>query len=266
MQDVVAKREEHFHDGWARTIAVDDVLVDETFQACTSPENRLILERLGDIRGKKILELGCGAGEASVYFAKQGASVTATDISPGMLDVVQKVSCKHGVTVETKKCSACDIAFPDSSFDIVYAANLLHHVDIEETLSEVKRVLKEGGMFVAWDPLIHNPAINIYRSIAREVRTDDEHPLHMKDLDLFRKHFSSVSFETTWFFTLWIFARFYFIDKVDPNKERYWKKIITDSKKLEKTYYKLEKLDKLFLKGLPFLKRYCWNIVVFAVK
>lgn len=80
MDNKILEKVENFHDDWAKSINIDEVMVDEFFEACTSPENRLILNRLGNLEGKKILELGCGAGEASVYFAKKGALVTATDI------------------------------------------------------------------------------------------------------------------------------------------------------------------------------------------
>lgn len=264
--DYVLDKEKAFHNNWAKSINIDEVMVDESFEACTCPENRIIIEKLGNIRGKKMLELGCGAGEASVYFAKKGVEVTATDISDDMLEVAQKVARKHGVSLETKKLYSKQIPFDSAAFDIVYAANLLHHVNIENTLKEVCRVLKSGGIFVSWDPLEHNPLINIYRRIASKVRTEDEHPLRMQDLKLFKKYFSNLEVDTTWFFTLWIFIKIYFIDKIDPNKERYWKKILIDHRKLERLYSRLEKTDKVFLKLFPFMKRYCWNIVIFAEK
>ncbi len=260
------KKEEAFHDIWANSIDIDNVMVDEFFEACTSPENKKILKKLNDIKGKKILELGCGAGEASVYFAKKGADVTATDISAGMLQVVQKVANKHKVKVKTKKVSSQKLDFEDETFDIIYAANILHHVDIEKTLMEVRRVLKKDGVFVSWDPLAHNPAIYIYRRIATEVRTEDEHPIEMHDLNIFRKYFSSVEIDATWFFTLWIFIKYYFINRIDPNKERYWKKILVEHKKLEKTYTKLERIDSFLFNIFPFIKRYCWNIIIFGYK
>jgi ubiquinone/menaquinone biosynthesis C-methylase UbiE len=260
------KNEENFHDSWASIICIENVMVDEFFEACTSPENKIILKYLGSISGKKILELGCGAGEASVYFAKKGAMVTATDLSSGMIDVVKKVAKKHKTNLCAYQCNSNKLPFNNQSFDIVYAANLLHHVDIDSTIKEIARVLKDGGTFVSWDPLAHNPLINIYRRIASEVRTEDEHPLKMCQLRLFKKYYSDVSFETTWLFTLWIFIKFYLIDRINPNKERYWKKILTDHNKLEAIYYRLERLDKLLLKLFPFLKRYCWNIVICAKK
>ncbi len=266
MQNEILKKEEDFHDGWASSINLDEVMVDEFFEACTSPENKLIMEKLGDVRGKKILELGCGAGEASVYFAKKGATVTATDISNGMLKVVDDLAARHGVSLETRQCYSHTIPFQDGKFDIVYAANLLHHIDLEPTLREIKRVLKTGGIFVGWDPLAHNPLINIYRRKAKLVRTDDEHPIRINQLDLFRENFSEFEYKATWFFTLWIFLKFYLVDRIDPNKERYWKKILIDHKKLEKTYSKLEKVDKTLLRFFPFFRKYCWNIIIFAIK
>jgi ubiquinone/menaquinone biosynthesis C-methylase UbiE len=262
----ILDKEEDFHDDWASAINIDDVMVDESFEACTSPENRLILNCLGNIKGKKLLELGCGAGEASVYFAKKGADVTATDISNEMLEVVKKVAAKHSVQVETLKAYSHTVEVEDETFDIVYAANLLHHVDIETTLKEALRVLKEGGLFVSWDPLYHNPLIHIYRNMATKVRTEDEHPIKMSELELFDRFFPSVEYDTAWFFTLWIFIKFFLIDRVDPNKERYWKKILTDAKELEKTYTLLEKVDRLFFNILPFMRRYCWNIIIIAKK
>ncbi len=259
-------KEEKFHDEWAHSMNLKELMVDESFEACTSPENKFILKKLGNLRGKKILELGCGGGEASVYFAKKGAIVTATDISGGMVKVVKKLATKHKVKVHTAQCRSDKIPFPNESFDIVYAANLMHHVKHLPTLKESYRVLKKGGIFVSYDPLAHNPLINIYRRMATDVRTEDEAPIKMKDLKEFRKIFSKVEYSTFWFFTLWIFIKFYAIERVNPNKERYWKKILIEHKRLKKTYTRLEKLDNLLFKILPFMRRYCWNIVILARK
>ncbi len=253
--------EEIFHDGWANSIDILDIMVDEAFEACSSPENKIILNKLGNVEGKKILELGCGAGEASVYFAKMGALVTSTDISKGMLNLADKLAKAHHVLLTTNQSSSDKIGFEDNSFDIVYAANLLHHVDMEDTIKEVKRVLKPNGIFVGFDPLAHNTLINIYRKIATDVRTKDEHPLNISDVKIFEKYFSEVTYDVTWFFTLFIFLKYFFIDGVNPNKERYWKKIIIEHEKIKTMHNFLEKLDIVFLKKFPFLKKYCWNIV-----
>lgn len=266
MEKNILKKEENFHDEWANSVNLDDVLVDEFFEACTSPENRQIIKWLGDIKDKKVLELGCGLGEASVYFAKKGAKVTATDLSAGMLEVAEKVAERHHTCINTVKCSADELPFEDNSYDMIYAANILHHVDLEAVLKESCRVLKKGGVFVSWDPLAHNPVINIYRRMAAAVRTEDEHPLRISDLEIFRQHFRKIRYDGKWLLTNFIFIKFFFIDRINPSKQRYWKLILKEHKKLEKMYYQLENLDKHILKKFPYLKKYCWNIVIMAKK
>ncbi len=108
--------------------------------------------------------------------------------------------------------------------------------------------------------------INFYIIKATGVRTEDEHPLNKHDLKLFKYHFKNVTIHHTWFFTLWIFVKFYLLDRIDPNKERYWKKIILEHKQIEKVYRPLYILDRVFLSLFPFLRKYCWNIVILCTK
>lgn len=260
----IEEREIEFHDKWADSVDPKTVKVDAVGNACTMPETRYILKKLGKLDGRKILELGCGCGEASVYFAKKGASVTATDISSGMVRLTEKVAKLHKVKIQTAVSGAEDIPFADNSFDIVYAANVLHHVDIARALPEIKRVLKPSGIFVQWDPVEYNPAINIYRKKAGSVRTVDEHPIDRSYIKDVKKYFRHVSYRGFWLFSCWIFVKYYFIDKIDPNKERYWKKIIDDAENLEKTYTRLAKIDELIFKIIPLAKWWCWNMVIFS--
>lgn len=144
----------------------------------------------------------------------------------------------------------------------MYAGNVLHHVDAVATMDEVKRVLVKGGAFVSWDPLAHNPLINIYRRMATKVRTEDEAPLRIADVAKFQARFAEVETRYFWLCTLWLFIRFFAIERVDPNKERYWKKIIQEHKRLEPIHRRLERVDAMLLRNIPFLRRYCWNIAV----
>ena len=266
MQEDVLRKEQDFHDRWASTIDVDGIRVADYFEACTAPENRFILRQLGNVKDKYLLDLGCGAGENSVYFALLGARCVATDYSPGMVEVALKLAEINGVQIEGRTVNAMDIDFPDNTFDIVYASNLLHHILYPEiTLKEMHRVLKPGGKACFWDPLKHNPVINVYRRMATEVRTEDETPLDINLVNYIRSLYSKTHYDTFWIATLWIFLQFYLIEKVNPNKERYWKKIILEQVRLEKPYLRLEKLDK-WLKKLPLMKRFAWNLAVVATK
>lgn len=266
MTEETLEKERRFHDDWASTIDVEGIKVQDYFEACTAPENRFIVEHMGDIRGKRLLDLGCGAGENSVYFAKKGAICVAADYSPGMVEVALQLAAANGVQIEGCTANAMQLDFPDNSFDVVYASNLLHHLpDPKACIKEMHRVLKPGGKACFWDPLKHNPVINVYRRMATEVRTDDETPLDINIVNFVKSQFSQTTYDTFWLATLWIFLRFYLIEKVNPNKERYWKKIIIEQQRLEPQYRSLEKLDGI-VKKLPLMKRFAWNIAVVATK
>ncbi|MBD2577355.1 class I SAM-dependent methyltransferase [Oscillatoria sp. FACHB-1406] len=260
------ENEREFHNRWAAAIDADSICVRDYFEACTAPENRFILQQLGDVRGKYLLDLGCGAGENSVYFALKGAHCIATDYAPGMVEVARQLAEKNGVQIEAKTANAMALDFPDNTFDIVYAANLLHHLpDPQMALREMHRVLKPGGKACFWDPLKHNPVINVYRRIATEVRTEDEMPLDIRIVQEARSQFSEIRYDTFWLASLWIFLKFYLVERVNPNEERYWKKIIIEQMRLKPNYERLEKLDRI-LKKIPGLKRMCWNVAVVGTK
>ncbi|HEY9641560.1 MAG TPA: class I SAM-dependent methyltransferase [Coleofasciculaceae cyanobacterium] len=266
MQDEILRKEQEFHDRWAAAIDVEGIQVKDYFEACTAPENRFILRQLGNVKGQYLLDLGCGAGENSVYFATQGAHCVAADYSPGMVEVALKLAHMNGVAVEGRVINAMAIAFPDNTFDIVYASNLLHHIPHPEVaIQEAYRVLKPGGIFCFWDPLKHNPVINVYRRMATKVRTDDETPLDIAIVERVKSLFSQTTYDTFWIASLWIFLQFYLIEKVNPNEERYWKKIIVEQNRLKGEYLQLEKLD-FILKKIPYLRRFAWNLAVVARK
>jgi hypothetical protein len=120
-------------------------------------------------------------------------------------------------------------------------------------------------MACIWDPLKHNPIINIYRRIARRVRTLDERPLDIGIINDFRTLFTKVEYDSFWLATTWIFIRFYLFERVNPNRERYWKKIIIEEPRLRSMYLRLEKIDHL-IKKINYLKRFSWNIALVAEK
>lgn len=266
MEDEILAKERKFHDIWASTIDIEGIRVVDYFESCTAPENRFILKQMGDLKDKHLLDLGCGAGENSVYFAKKEARCLATDYSSGMVDLAVNLAAKNSVKVEGKVMDAMALEFSDNTFDFVYASNLLHHLPNPRlTIREMHRVLKPGGKACFWDPLKHNPVINVYRRIATKVRTEDETPLDINIVNFVKFLYSETAYDTFWLATLWIFLKFYLIEKVDPNQERYWKKIIIEHQRLEPMYSRLEKLD-IMLKKLPLMKRFAWNLAVVATK
>jgi 2-polyprenyl-3-methyl-5-hydroxy-6-metoxy-1,4-benzoquinol methylase len=256
--------EEVFHDEWAASVDVTKINVRQMNEALTAPEMRYIRKTLGDLRGRTLLDVGCGLGEAAVYFALEGAAVTATDISPGMCDATQRLAQANHTTLSTHVSAAEDLGIAqDVKFDIIYTGNTLHHVDIATTMPKLLKHLKPDGVFVSWDPVAYNPAINHYRRHAMEVRTEDEHPLRLCDIRAVRSSFRESHTRWFWLTTLCVFLYMRFIQRRDPNKERYWKKVIEEADQWRWLYRPLELLDRALLL-IPFLRPLCWNVVIFG--
>ncbi|MBI4057618.1 MAG: class I SAM-dependent methyltransferase [Elusimicrobia bacterium] len=258
--------EAEFHDRWAKGIDLESLLVRESFEACTAMENRYAFERLSPVRGKRLLDLGCGAGETSVYFALQGAHVTAVDISPEMIAVARRLAEKHGVPIDVKTAVAEALPFPDASFDLVFGNGVLHHVDMVPALREIHRLLKPGGCAAFVEPLKHNPIISIYRRLASNNRTPTEYPLGFGDFKRIRTVFPQLDHREFWLTTLYLFLHFFLVERVSPNKVRYWKKVIQEASRYEKMFGRLKSLDDRLLRMAPVLGRLCWNTVLVVNK
>lgn len=258
--------ESDFHDAWASTIQVDELLVRESFEAITAIENKHALNTMGDIKGKRVLDLGCGMGEASVYFALKGAIVTAADISPEMIRVVNQLAEKWKTHVNARVMIAEDMDLPSNDFDFVFGNGILHHLDRKKAYNEIYRILKPGGRAVFIEPLCYNPLISIYRVMARTVRTKNEKPFRFRDLRYLRKLFSRVRHSEFWLATQLIFIYFFLIKRASPRKERYWKKVIAEADSITPMYNRLLKIDNWLLKNMPFLKIFCWNTVIVLEK
>ncbi len=257
--------EAEFHDKWAEIEDPEKIEVKLINEASTSPEMRFITKQIGNFDGKKILDVGCGLGEVSIYFALKGANVTALDISSGMLKKTSQLAKLNGVKIKTHLATAEDFNFSDNEkFDVIYMGNCLHHANIDQSMKNVVSHLNKDGIFLSWDPIAYNPIINIYRLIATKVRTPDEHPLKLRDIKLIKNYFKFSETNYFWFTTLIIFMLMFIVQLKNPNKERFWKTVIYESKKWEWLYKPLERLDKIILKVFPPLKLLCWNVVIFG--
>lgn len=256
------KIEQEFHDRWAKSIDVGTLLVRESFEAVTALDTAYAFSQLSPVAGKKILDIGCGAGENSVYFALKGAQVTASDISPEMIAVAQRLAERHGVRLATNVGVAEKMPFADASFDMVFGNGVLHHVELILALREIRRVMKPGGRAVFIEPLKHNPVIWLYRYLASDNRTPTEYPLGFGDFKRIREVFPKLEHKELWLFCLYIFVHFFLVERLSPGKVRYWKKVIEDAPKYEGLFKKLKRLDDLVLGAAPWLGRQCWYTVL----
>ncbi|MFC1804596.1 class I SAM-dependent methyltransferase [Candidatus Omnitrophota bacterium] len=95
----------------------------------------------------KILDLGCGYGGTSIYFAKQGHAVYALDIDQNHIQGCSAWAKENNVTLFTVVSSAENISFSNANFDVVILQDLIEHVSsVEKAILEVSRVLKKNGL------------------------------------------------------------------------------------------------------------------------
>lgn len=100
--------------------------------------------------GKQVLEVGCGAGIDTLEFTRNGAVVTATDITDNAVKTTAELAIEAVLPVTLVKASALALPFHDGSFDCVYSYGVLHHIpDVECALNEITRVLKDDGKLLA---------------------------------------------------------------------------------------------------------------------
>ena len=103
-----------------------------------------VTELLAAQPGERILDLGCGDGQLTLRIAASGAQVIGVDASP------QMVAAARARGVKAEQGNAESLPFADRSFDAVFSNAVLHWVrDHDTMMSEVRRVLKPGGRFVA---------------------------------------------------------------------------------------------------------------------
>ena len=266
MNNKLHTKEKAFHDGWANSVDLETIKINEFFESPVAVENNFIMNQIGSLKGKKILDVGCGLGESAVYFALKGAIVTASDLSPKMIECATRLADKYDVKIKTKIASAEELSGEIEKYDIIYVANLLHHiVEKEDFIKNMNKILKKGGYFCSWDPVKYNPVINIYRKIATKVRTEDERPLGFKEINLIQKSFSKSQISFFWFSTLLLFLKYAIIDRKNPNEYRYWKEIYRETDTSLTWLKPFRFMDNFFCK-LPLLKWLSWNVAIVAQK
>jgi SAM-dependent methyltransferase len=95
-----------------------------------------------------ILDLGCGLGRHSVFFAKCGFSVSGMDLSPEGVRHLEEWAKRENLRVDTKTADMTRLPYADHSFDCVFAYHVISHCDtagIRAVIGEIGRVLKPGG-------------------------------------------------------------------------------------------------------------------------
>src|SRR4051812_22312555 len=97
-------------------------------------------------RGRRVLEVGCGAGTDLVRFARGGAIVSGVDLSSSAIELARTNFKQQGLQADLREADGERLPFADDSFDLVYAHGVVQYTtDPQALVDECRRVLKPGG-------------------------------------------------------------------------------------------------------------------------
>jgi ubiquinone/menaquinone biosynthesis C-methylase UbiE len=249
--DDTLRRELEFHDKLATRLDAAD-MPPRTLERLESA----FLSRLGDVKGKRLLELGCGSGDLTLVFARAGAAVTALDLSPGMVGVAKERVERFapGSDVRFHVGAAEHVAAPDDSFDLIVGKWILHHTDLSVLTPELSRLLTANGRAVFIENSGLNPILRVARDHVigrfgvRRVGTPDEHPLLKSDYRIFESHFERVDQS---------YPQFDFMRLLDRQIFRYRKQRVSRM---------CNGFDDFIERRVPALHRYSFRVIVELAK
>lgn len=155
---VVFDNEAAAYDSWYETKL--GKFVDEVERECA-------FSLLSLVKGKRVLDIGCGTGNFSFKLAKRGYHVIGVDVSGEMLAIAKKRAAADGLEIEFITMDAHRLDFADESFDCAFSMAVFEFLqDPEKALEEMFRVTEPGGTIIMgtinresdWGRLYTSPA------------------------------------------------------------------------------------------------------------
>lgn len=199
------------------------------------------------IKGKKVLDYGCGTGFNIKWLAFLAKEVVGIDLSEKSLAIAKKMVLDNSLNnVELIVMDCEKLEFSDNSFDVVFDGGTFSSLDIEIALPELKRVLKPGGHVIGIETFGHNPFINLKRKFNKITKNRTEwaesHILNNNGIKKIKECFGNV--DVYYFHSIsWIIFPF-----LNLPGSIFMLKL-------------LEGVDKLLINIFPFFKRYSFKVV-----
>jgi ubiquinone/menaquinone biosynthesis C-methylase UbiE len=187
-------REQHSYD--EDSVLEESVKLHDRFQHVFRCPNTRFCERFMQDRidhhvpNSTVLDYGCGTGWSLVrLLGLRPKKVVGIDISEKAIEQAIK---RAGDDAEFRVMDAHKLDFPDNTFDLVVGRAILHHLDFQIAMQEVKRVLRKGGYAAFAEPLLDNPLRKAFQRVTPQAHTRDELPLSRKQIrwadSLFEAH------------------------------------------------------------------------------
>lgn len=253
-------REREYYEEYSRCNAPKEVCFDPVIGTERRPWNpywflcETVAAKLGS-GDRKLLDFGCGPGIYSLLFAKAGFHVSGFDISPNNIAIAEQLAAEYGLSKQAHfKIGAGErLEYDDNTFDVVIGIDILHHVDIEHSVSECLRVLKPGSCAIFKEPIevpIFDPwrdsafgrwLVPKDRSLERHI-TEDERKLTNQDVQTIRRLGARMTVK-----------RFRLFSRLDA----FNKNLATNGQAST-----IEKFDERVFHLLPFMKTFGGDIVI----
>jgi SAM-dependent methyltransferase len=146
-------------------------------------------------KGGRLLEYGCGTADEMTFFKSLQCEFFGVDISAEAIrragEAAQALEFEATYVVADAERTGFDAAY----FGTIFGSGILHHLNIDSASRELSRLTADDGECIFFEPMGHNPLINMFRAMTPQLRTPDEHPLLVSDFDIMRRHFAQVDVE-----------------------------------------------------------------------
>jgi 2-polyprenyl-3-methyl-5-hydroxy-6-metoxy-1,4-benzoquinol methylase len=196
MDDAKAERNAYVRAFWNQAFAGTDAAAKRVQD---TPFERCFWETLGCISGKDVLEIGCGLGDDTIRYARQGARVLSVDISEVAVARVRERLASAGLDADVRVMDAFDLDVLGRRFDLIVGKFILHHLEPFQEISRIlaARLKPEGRMV-----FMENNASNPWLLFARKYLAgrygipkhgdDVEYPLTPEEVAMLRRDFGQV--------------------------------------------------------------------------
>ena len=163
----------------------------------SDPILRRAARHFGDVRGRRLIDLGCGRGASSLYFASLGATVISVDLSGVAVRNLQKYCRDHDVkNVTPVELSALELSSL-GCVDFVFGSMILHHIEpFSQFAPQLRAVLRAGGKAFFWENNARSSLMIWFREhlVGRlwvpKHGDPDEFPLTPQEVDQLRELFA----------------------------------------------------------------------------
>ena len=205
----INKREKDFHNKLHLSEELERKSQGKFYKALYGLYSDFLNILKNETKTKDVLDFGCGIGnftEKVINFNPK--KIVAIDISEQAIKKAKNNPSLNKKNIEYRVENCEDLNLNSDSFDIAYGSGILHHLNLNKSLSELKRILKKDGKIIFIEPMATNPIINLYRKFTPNARTSDEHPFKLSDIKLIKSLFVDVEVKYYGFLTL-VFFLFY---------------------------------------------------------